>query len=245
MCTRLAANTAVHPPAGPGCVGQASRQTSSRRGGNWLQGGRPYSGTGGRRGGAFQGASPKRVVSDSLRNSMLLRGAAANAISAREAVILMSLINHPELAEEEMERLAALDFDSPEARKLLGTVIDLIGSGEVPDGEPLSARVAGLGFGDDMARMDELLRRQGIWQWGEDVALIDAQTGLHHALALHYKSVQLNRELKAAELALGQDPSEESFERLKDIQNQIASVDGTEALIEGFGSLSGRATPGF
>jgi DNA primase len=62
---------------------------------------------------------------------------------------------------------------------------------------------------------------------------------------LHYKSVQLNKELKAAELALGDDPSEETFERLRDIQSQITTVDGTEALIEGFGSLSGRATRSF
>ena len=75
--------------------------TSSRRG-NW-QGGRPYSGGG--RGRPFAGASPKRVVSDSLRNSPLLRGSAGTAIGAREAVILMSLINHPRLAEAEMERL--------------------------------------------------------------------------------------------------------------------------------------------
>ena len=79
----------------------------------------------------------------------------------------------------------------------------------------------------------------------EALAEIDAETGLRHSLALHYKSVQLNRELKAAEVALGVDPSEETFERLRDIQNQITTVDGTEALIEGFGSLSGRATRGF
>jgi DNA primase len=90
--------------------------------------------------------------------------------------------------------------------------------------------------------MRSQLARQGIWQADADTAQSDAETGLKHSLALHYKSVQLNRELKAAELALGEDLSENAFERLRDIQNQISSVDGTEALIEGFGSLSGRAT---
>ena len=94
--------------------------------------------------------------------------------------------------------------------------------------------------------MEGLLARQGVWQSGAE---IDANSmprpGLRHALALHYKSVQLNKDLKAAELALGVDPSEATFERLRDIQNQITTVDGTEALIEGFGSLSGRATRSF
>ena len=93
--------------------------------------------------------------------------------------------------------------------------------------------------------MQHVLARQGVWQSGAEMADPDAETGLVHALALHYKSVELNKALKAAELALGDDPSEETFERLRDIQNQITTVDGTEALIEGFGSLSGRATRSF
>ena len=109
----------------------------------------------------------------------------------------------------------------------------------------LIAALGARGHGETMQRMETLLARQGIWQSAAEIAEPDAETGLRHALALHYKSVELNRELKAAETALGTDPSEETFERLKDIQSQITTVDGTEALIEGFGSLSGRATRGF
>ena len=101
------------------------------------------------------------------------------------------------------------------------------------------------GFVDLLDKMRDLLARQGVWQTGAEIADPDAEIGLRHALALHYKSVELNKALKAAELALGDDPSEETFERLRDIQNQITTVDGTEALIEGFGSLSGRATRSF
>jgi DNA primase len=101
------------------------------------------------------------------------------------------------------------------------------------------------GFGPALERMEQVLQGQGVWQIGLEIALIDAETGLSHALALHNKKVQLNKELKAAEAALGDDPSEETFERLRDIKNQITTVDGTEALIEGFGSLSGRATRSF
>ena len=93
--------------------------------------------------------------------------------------------------------------------------------------------------------MARVLNQQGVWQTSLEIAQIDAETGLSHALALHNKKVQLNKELKAAEAALGEDPSEETFERLRDIKNQITTVDGTEALIEGFGSLSGRATRSF
>jgi len=41
-------------------------------------------------------------------------------------------------------------------------------------------------------------------------------------------------------LALGEDPSEANLTWLKDVSARLESLDGTEALIEGFGELSGR-----
>jgi DNA primase len=94
-------------------------------------------------------------------------------------------------------------------------------------------------------RLEGLLKGQGVWQVLGDAAPLDAETGLRHALALHYKSVELNKALKAAENALDVQWTEDSFKVLQDIKSQITTVDGTEALIEGFGSLSGRAARGF
>jgi DNA primase len=39
---------------------------------------------------------------------------------------------------------------------------------------------------------------------------------------------------------LGEEPSEVNLAWLKDVKARMAEVDGTEALIEGFGELSGR-----
>jgi DNA primase len=46
--------------------------------------------------------------------------------------------------------------------------------------------------------------------------------------------------MKDAERALAEDGSEANLGWLKDIQARMAEADGTEALIEGFGELSGR-----
>ena len=185
------------------------------------------------------------MVSDTLRNSRLLKPGKAADASPREAVILVSLINHPSLAEVRLEALADLEFSSVAARKLFSAMLELIMANHDISGAELKIALGGRGFGPDIERMEGLLQRQGVWQSGAEIAPLDAETGLKHALALHYKSVQLNKDLKAAEVALGIDPSEETFERLRDIQNQITTVDGTEALIEGFGSLSGRAARSF
>jgi DNA primase len=186
------------------------------------------------------------VVSDTLRNSPLLKpGRSASDATAREAAILVGLVNHPELVESRMEALAALDLPSPAARGLMTALLDAVAHDHDISASDLLNGLGARGFGETIEKMRVLLKGQGIWQIGAEVASQDAETGLKHALALHYKSVQLNKELKAAEAALGDDPSDETYERLRDIQNQITTVDGTEALIEGFGSLSGRATRGF
>jgi len=186
--------------------------------------------------------SPRVVVSDTLRNSLRPKLTETNS---REAVIILSLVNHPELVGDKFELLAALDFDTPVARNVLTCILELVIRHHDITADDLRAALGARGFGDTMERMDLVLKRQGVWQISPDIAQIDAETGLSHALALHNKKVQLNKELKAAEAALGEDPSEETFERLRDIKNQITTVDGTEALIEGFGSLSGRATRSF
>jgi DNA primase len=202
--------------------------------------------TGARRGtyGQPRTQSPRLVVSDTLRNSRLLKPARTEA-SPREAVILMSLVNHPALAENRLEALAGLDFGSPGARKLFSALLDLITTAHDISGADLREKLGGRGFGPDIERMEGLLRGQGVWQILAEAAEPDAETGLRHALALHYKSVELNKALKAAENALDVDWTEDSFRVLQDIKNQITTVDGTEALIEGFGSLSGRAARSF
>jgi DNA primase len=192
--------------------------------------------------GASGGTSPRLVVSETLRNSRRVRPGLASAPSNREAAIIMSLINFPALCEARMEALVELELTTPLARQVLAALLEVLTLDHEIDAPGLADALAVRGFGAAITKMRTALARQGLWQAEADIAQIDAETGLKHALALHYKSVQLNRELKAAELALGAEFTEESFEKLQDIKNQITSVDGTEALIEGFGSLSGRAT---
>jgi DNA primase len=59
---------------------------------------------------------------------------------------------------------------------------------------------------------------------------------------LHHLSRTLHEELKTAEMALAADATEENYARLIDVQSQMRSVHGMEALIEGFGVSSGRGS---
>ena len=59
-------------------------------------------------------------------------------------------------------------------------------------------------------------------------------------VALHRQWHSLTKELKEAEQALGQESSEANYLRLRDVKTRLEKMDGTEALIEGFGASSGR-----
>ncbi|WP_299349214.1 DNA primase [uncultured Maritalea sp.] len=194
--------------------------------------------------GGYSNAKTQRggyQVSNALKKSLSASNS-TSGVASREAVILVGLINHPELVEMHLEDLAQIDLQSSAARKILDVVISQVSANHEIKSKQLREALERRGCAIDLAQIDNVVRQQGIWQVTPEANSQDAEVGLNHALALHYKSHRLNRELKAAEMALGNDPSEESYERLRDIQNQITSVDGTEALIEGFGSLSGRST---
>jgi len=59
-------------------------------------------------------------------------------------------------------------------------------------------------------------------------------------LALHRKSVDLGRELEAAQQAFQREGSDAAFERLDAIRKQLFDLDGMEASIAGYGAESGR-----
>ncbi|AVX03873.1 DNA primase [Maritalea myrionectae] len=213
------------------------------------QGNKPYrrgAGGGGGRNSNFGSIKTNGRKSYAPSSSLMqrLKSTSVGSMHPREAVILLGLINHPELAEQHLEDLANLELTSQVATQMLDMLVNAVAMDPNVTAAQLKEAVEQRGLTEALATIHDQVRRQGIWQVQEKADKSDAEIGLNHALALHYKSVRLNKELKAAELALGNDPSEESYERLRDIQNQLSSVDGTEALIEGFGSLSGRSTRG-
>jgi DNA primase len=79
-----------------------------------------------------------------------------------------------------------------------------------------------------------------LWSVRPEAAAADAGESLRQAFALHRRSLALNRELRAVQALLAENPNERNNARLKDIQTQLSALDGAEAAVEGYGSLSGR-----
>lgn len=189
--------------------------------------------------GPYQAASPQLAASPIMRGQR-------SAISRREALILQSLINHPWLLHDHLEEVAALELAHPEAHKLRAAIIAAFANDHhhSPDpgeqAEKMRGDIEKSEFSKILQRVEGGITTAAVWGAREGAAREDVLATWHQLVALHRQYHSLLRELKDAELALGEDPSEANLAWLRDVKARLAEVDGTEALIEGFGELSGR-----
>jgi DNA primase len=96
------------------------------------------------------------------------------------------------------------------------------------------------GFSQVLQRVERAITTAAVWGAKAHAAREDVLATWHQLVALHRQWHSLLRELKDAELALGAEPSEAHMAWLRDVKARMGEADGTEALIEGFGELSGR-----
>jgi DNA primase len=162
-------------------------------------------------------------------------------------LILLAVLNHPWLLETEAELLADLDFLSGDADALRRVMLDITAArhAEPPPGtETLRQAVVAHECGPVLQRIEAALTHFADWPAHEGAAPEDVRQWWAHVLTLHRKNRTLNKELKEAERALGEELSEQNFARLQDVRGQLSALEGTEASIEGFGALSGRPVRG-
>jgi DNA primase len=189
--------------------------------------------------GPYQAASPQLALSPIMRGQR-------SALSRREALILQTLINHPWLLHEHLEEVAALELGHPEAHKLRAGIIAAFAHDHHHSPEPteqadkMRADLEAGGFSQVLQRVELAITTGAVWGVKPGAAREDVLSTWRQLVSLHRQWHSLLRELKDAELALGEEASEANMAWLRDVKGRIAEVDGTEALIEGFGESSGR-----
>jgi DNA primase len=195
--------------------------------------------------GASLRAGPYQPASSQLAASSIMRGQ-RSAMSRREALMLQCLLNHPWLLHDHLEEAAALELPHPEAHKLRAGIIAAFAADHhhSPDvteqSEKLRADLEKGGFLQILQRVDSAITTAAVWGARSGAAREDVLSTWHQLVSLHRQVHSLLRELKDAELALGEDVSEANMTWLRDIKARLSEVDGTEAMIEGFGASSGR-----
>jgi DNA primase len=200
------------------------------------------------KGGSWSGAwqrnrsnarEPLPPPSARLSGSPIVRGVRL-AMPPREALMLVAVINHPWLLAEHAEEFAALDVLNPDADQLRRAVLDAGTGGGEAGPEALRAAVEANGLGAVLARAEAAITHTSDWPARAGASGDDVAQWWVHVVTLHRKQRTLNRELKDAERALGEEPTDANLAWLRDVQGRLSALDGSEAQIEGFGLSSGR-----
>jgi DNA primase len=190
---------------------------------------------------------PMALASSRLSASPIVRGH-RTALPPREALILVAVIHHPWLLEHHAEEFSELEFLNPDTDHLRRAVLDAATGGQTGlhvDAEGLRAAIAARGLTGVLDRVEAAITHTSDWPAQAGASVDDVAQWWTHVVTLHRKQRTLNRELKDAERALGEEPTDANLAWLRDVQGRLSALDGSEAQIEGFGLSSGRPARSF
>jgi DNA primase len=228
-----------------GNTGAPPRYANRNEPRRWPSGPRVVSGGRNRFGGQNPFApDPYILVSPQMTTSPLHLGH-RTALQRNEALILQVVLNHPWLLHDHLEELTHLEFRHAEAERLKGAIIDCCAHDGSPEPKALHDELVRRGFGEVVEKVTRAITTGGVWGAAPEAAPADVLVTWQQLVGLHRQWHSLLKELKEAEQALGADGSEANYLRLRDVKARLSTMEGTEALIEGFGASSGRPARSF
>ncbi len=203
---------------------------------------------GGRYGNASRGglAGRRYAVSERLSRSGLVRGH-GQLPALRESALVLTVASHPRLLHDEFDEIATLEFDNRDLSRLWTAMLELAGEDHAVDADTLAKRMRADGLGDLLDALDQQIRNARIWTATAAAAFDDAREGFLQALALHkrtralrWQKAELERDIAEATEAGDEEAAPRLMRTLNEVQLEISRLENQEAIIDGFGVLSGR-----
>jgi DNA primase len=166
-----------------------------------------------------------------LSPSIISNGLAkhSNQVPQREALLMLTLLNHPWLLEEFAEDIAALALTSPSLVRLRDGLLMLQATDNSLDRHELRSQLEGLSLDKAVDLVERAITHKSDKFAEPDADRGEVETGWRHALALHERQVGLRKALEAAERAWHEEGSEDALARICEIQRLMASSEATEA----------------
>lgn len=192
-------------------------------------------------------AASRGAVSDRLARSGLVRGRQEQP-TLRESVLALTIVNHPQLLEQEYDEIAAIDYDNAGLQRLWSSLLTAVAElGSALSREQLIARLDSLGHGETLRALDQQIRNARLWIATEIAAPEDAREAYRQALSLYKgaralkrQRMELEREVAEATEADDGERIEQLINALHEVQLEVVRMENQEAIIDGFGVMSGR-----
>ncbi|TCM58523.1 DNA primase [Rhizobium sp. PP-F2F-G48] len=252
-------NTYLRGPQRSGFQGGGYQGGNYARGGGaggFASGGQRGGGQGGGGGrsggrGAFgKEAAPMRGlagISERLARSSIVSGV-QSLPPLKESVLALTIVNHPEVLFAEYDEISVIDYESKDLQRLWSQVLNAAAAkGPRLTREMLVENLEAAGFTGLLAMLDQQVRFARLWIATQAADPADALEGYRQALALHKRTKALlwqRRELERDLARATEDGDDELaslvLRNLEEVQNEVERLENQEAIIEGFGVLSGR-----
>jgi DNA primase len=158
---------------------------------------------------------------------------------------MSAVICHPDLLSEAFDTFFGLEFENKSIAALSAAIIEAHGETSARTREDLIAHKAMMPHAQTIEQVDKAVSRSRLWVFTQEAAFDDALSAFNQALQLYQRAKGLSSELREAEEALVKDGSEANWARFQDIQLQVRRTQGLDALLEGFGTSSGRPSRNF
>ncbi|MBL0849343.1 MAG: DNA primase [Candidatus Liberibacter ctenarytainae] len=189
----------------------------------------------------------KKGPSTRLMQSSLVKGKLSQKPSLREAALILTLINHPEILQDEYHNLIDMSYDHNELQKLWSFLFSEFIIKKEFTHEEIYQKLCMRGFGELLHNLDKQIRDAGLWSVTAEANIIDVRSACKQALELYKRFRLLSRQKEDIENQIAQMTEQGEEEKtvllisiLNEIHSQIIQTEHQDAIIEGFGKMSGR-----
>lgn len=163
-------------------------------------------------------------------------------VPPREALILKTVLNHPDLIDEHCEALAELVFTSKALGALRDEVLAIHARTNSLDTATLHTQLTKSGVAKVVDLVARTMTHASDRFAEQNASATEVAAAWHHILALQQREGNLMHALKAAMDVWDRDGSEEAWARLHDIKREIARLDAIEMDGPGPDAVNGETT---
>ncbi len=194
------------------------------------------------------GARTVNLVSERLTRSGLVRGH-QEVPALRESVLALTVINHPALMQDDYDEIAAIEYDNRDLQRLWSAMLGAAAMVASPHltREYLFEELERQDFSGLLKGLDQQVRNARLWTATEEAAMEDAREGYRQALAFHkrakalrWQKIELEREIAEATEEGNAEIIDQLMRALQEVHFEGLRLENQEAIIDGFGVLSGR-----
>ena len=165
----------------------------------------------------------KSGASAEARRSALASGAVM--LPPREAMIMLAFIRHSSQLSGHLSQLEKLDFVTDDLKNLRDAIVDAISHNAPLDSGGLKGHLISIGYENLMTRLEQLPDARMLIFVRPESDPEDVVSGWLDAVELQHRLITLTAEKREAETDLASDTTQENFERLMAIENEISTLE--------------------